>query len=73
MFPGQAEDALNQADGAHAALGERRVGPLVERRADARAAAEQLREEGLLARRGLGGPPGRASARTGRRARARAR
>ena len=54
MSSRQAEHALNEANGADAAGGERRVGPLLERGADARTLADEAIDIGLLARRGLG-------------------
>ena len=54
MAARQAEDALNQANGADAARGERGVGPLLERRADALALADEPIDKRLLTRRGLG-------------------
>ena len=50
----QADDALNESDGAHAAGVERRVGPGAKRRPDALAAAEQPLHERLLAGRRVG-------------------
>ena len=50
----QAEHALNQANGADAARGERGVGPLLERGPDARTLADEAIDKGLLPRRGLG-------------------
>ena len=54
MLPRQAEHALNEANRADAAGGERRVGPLLERRPDALALADEAIDVGLLTRRGLG-------------------
>ena len=48
MASGQAEDALNEANGADATRGERGVGPLLERRADALTLADEPIDEGLL-------------------------
>ena len=53
MAARQAEDALNQANGADAAGGERGVGPLLERGAHARALARRAIDIRLLTRRGL--------------------
>ena len=50
----QAEDALNEPNGADAARGERGVGPLLERRADALTLAHESIDVRLLTRRGLG-------------------
>ena len=50
----QSEDALNEPNRADATGGERRVGPLRERRADARTLADQAIDKRLLTRRGLG-------------------
>ena len=54
MPPRQAEHALNEANGADAARGERGVGPLLERGADALTLADEAIDKGLLPRRGLG-------------------
>ena len=54
MAARQAEDALNQANGADATRGEGGVGPLFERGPDALALADEPIDKGLLPRRGLG-------------------
>jgi len=50
----QAEDALNETNGADATRGERRVGPLLDRRADALTLTDEPIDERLLTARGLG-------------------
>jgi len=45
---------LNEANGADAAGGERRIGPLLERGPDALTLADEAIDKRLLARRGLG-------------------
>ena len=54
MAAREAEHALNQANGADAACGERRVGPLLDRGADALALADEPIDKRLLTRRGFG-------------------
>ena len=54
MLPRETEDALNQPNGADAAGRQRRVGPVLEGRADALALTNETIDKRLLPRRGLG-------------------
>ena len=56
MSSGQGEDALNEANGADATRGERRVGPLLDRRADALTLTDEPIDKRLLTARGFGLP-----------------
>ena len=50
----QGEDALNEANGADTPRSERRIGPLLDRRADALTLPDQPIDKGLLTARGFG-------------------
>lgn len=50
----QGEDALNEANGADTPRSERRVGPLLDRRADALTLPDEPIDKGLLTARGFG-------------------
>jgi hypothetical protein len=54
MSSGQGKDALNEANGADATRGERRVGPLLDRRADALTLTDEPIDKRLLTARGFG-------------------